>query len=195
MEFSPKFSKRVSPGYYNLIIVQNFCVPSYSNMSIQSRGPASWCIMDSYAQDFFEAPTHRGTQICPFSITEVRPERQLWYELFNSFLSQRTQTRLKQNLALLRKLWWHKWLSAGILSGQAWFKSRDGLWLFQVRNSDNLFSLGVGLFLITCNIMVHTIPSFLFPIIIYHCKNQLLSNNVPRKRMNKYKNRPEKAHI
>jgi hypothetical protein len=47
---------------------------------------------------------------------------------------------------------------------------------FQFRIAVNLFSLGVGLFLIACNRTVHTLPSsFLFPIIIYHCKirNQL----------------------
>ena len=39
---------------------------------------------------------------------------------------------------------------------------------FQFRIAVNLFSLGVGLFLITCNRTVHTLPpSFVFPIIIY----------------------------
>ena len=48
----------------------------------------------------------------------------------------------------------------------------------------NLFSLGVGLFLIMCSRKVHTlISSFLFPIIIYHCRiYQLQSNTSPRKR-------------
>ena len=46
---------------------------------------------------------------------------------------------------------------------------------FQFRIAANLFSQGVGLFLITCNRMVHTLPSsFLFPIIIYHCENYQL---------------------
>ena len=46
---------------------------------------------------------------------------------------------------------------------------------FQFRIAVNLFSLGVGLFLITCNRTVHTLPfSFLFPIIIYHCENYQL---------------------
>ena len=46
---------------------------------------------------------------------------------------------------------------------------------FQFRIAVNLFSLGVGLFLLTYNRMVHTLPSsFLFPIIIYHCENYLL---------------------
>ena len=42
----------------------------------------------------------------------------------------------------------------------------------QSRIAVNLFSLGVGLFLITCIGTVHTpLPSsFLFPIIIYRCK-------------------------
>ena len=45
---------------------------------------------------------------------------------------------------------------------------------FQVRIAVNLFSLGVGLFLITCNRTVHTLlSSFLFPI-IYHCENDQL---------------------
>ena len=46
---------------------------------------------------------------------------------------------------------------------------------FQVRKAVNLFSLGVRLFLITCNRTVHTLPSsFLFHIIIYHCENYQL---------------------
>ena len=51
---------------------------------------------------------------------------------------------------------------------------------FQFRIAVNLFSLGVGLFLITCNKTVHTLPSsFLFPIITYLCKiYELESNNV-----------------
>ena len=60
----------------------------------------------------------------------------------------------------------------GILSGQAGFKSWDGLGLFQLGMAVNLFSLGDGLFLMTCNRMVHSIPSsFMLPIIIYHRKN------------------------
>ena len=66
---------------------------------------------------------------------------------------------------------------------------------FKLRIAVNLFSLGVGFFLITCNRMVQTIPSsFLFPIITYHCENdQFQANNVPRKRKNKSKKRPGKA--
>ena len=46
---------------------------------------------------------------------------------------------------------------------------------FQFRNADNLFSLGVGLFLMTCYRMMHILPSsFLFLIIIYHCENYQL---------------------
>ena len=46
---------------------------------------------------------------------------------------------------------------------------------FQFRIAINLFSLGVGLFLITCNRTVHSLPSsFLFPFIIYYCKNYQL---------------------
>ena len=42
---------------------------------------------------------------------------------------------------------------------------------FQFRIAVNLSSLGVGLFLITYNRTVRTLPSsFLFPIIIYCCK-------------------------
>ena len=62
---------------------------------------------------------------------------------------------------------------------------RTDLGFLQCRIFVNLFSLGVGLFLLTCsNRMVHTLPSsFLFPIMIYRCKiSQLQSNNVPRKR-------------
>ena len=68
---------------------------------------------------------------------------------------------------------------------------------FQFRTAVNLFSLGVGLFLIKCNRTVHTLPSsFLFPVIIYHCENdQFQANNVPRKRKNKSKKKPGKAHI
>ena len=45
----------------------------------------------------------------------------------------------------------------------------------QFRIVVNLFSLGVGPFLITCNGTVLTLPSsFLFPIIIYHCENYQL---------------------
>ena len=51
----------------------------------------------------------------------------------------------------------------------------SGLWLFQFRIAVNLFSLGVGLYLLTSNRTVHTLPSpFLFPIIIYHCENDQL---------------------
>ena len=62
---------------------------------------------------------------------------------------------------------------------------------FQFRIAVNLFSLGVGLFLISCNRTVHTLPaSFLFPIIIYHCENyQFQANNVSRKRKNKIQKR------
>ena len=43
---------------------------------------------------------------------------------------------------------------------------------FQVRIAVYLFSLGVRLYLITCNRTVHTLPSsFLFPIIIYNLEN------------------------
>ena len=54
---------------------------------------------------------------------------------------------------------------------------------FQFRIAVDLFSLGVGLFLIMCNRMVHNLPSsFLFPVIIYHCENyQSQVNNVPKK--------------
>ena len=71
------------------------------------------------------------------------------------------------------------------------------LGFFQFRIAVNLFSLGVGLFLITRNRMVHTLPSsFPFPIIIYNCENyQFQTNNAPRKRKNKSKKRPGKAHI
>ena len=42
---------------------------------------------------------------------------------------------------------------------------------FQFRIAVKLFSLGVRLFLITCNRTVHTLPSsFLLPIIFYYCK-------------------------
>ena len=107
-----------------------------------------------------------------------------------------------------RQWWRLKWYSNGILSGQARFKSQDrlctlhgsgggtsgramafclakpgsnprtDLGFFQFRISVNLLLLGVQLFLIMFNRMMHTLPSsFLFPIIIYHCKiNQLLSN-------------------
>ena len=53
---------------------------------------------------------------------------------------------------------------------------------FQFRIAVNLFSLGVGLFII-----MRTLPSsFLFPIIIYHCENyQLSANNVPREKKEK----------
>ena len=68
---------------------------------------------------------------------------------------------------------------------------------FQFRIAVNLFSLGVGLFLITCNRTVHTLPSsFLFPIIIYHCENyQFQANNVLRKRKNKAKKRGQERPI
>ena len=71
------------------------------------------------------------------------------------------------------------------------------LGFFQFRIALNLFSLGVGLFLIAYNRMVHTLPSsFLFLIIIYHCENyHLQANNLPRKRRNKSKKMPGKAHI
>ena len=57
---------------------------------------------------------------------------------------------------------------------------------FQVRIAVNLFSLGIGLFLITCNRMMYPLPSsFLFPIIIYDCENyQLYYRIVPRKKKN-----------
>ena len=46
---------------------------------------------------------------------------------------------------------------------------------FQFRIAVNLFSLSVGLFLITCNRTMHTLSSsFLFPIIVYHCANYQL---------------------
>ena len=55
---------------------------------------------------------------------------------------------------------------------------RTDLGFFQFRIAVNLLLLGVQLFLIMFNRMVHTLPSsFLFPIIIYHCKiNQSLYN-------------------
>ena len=48
----------------------------------------------------------------------------------------------------------------------------------------NLFSLGVRLFLITCNRMVHTLSSsFLFPIIIYQCENYQFKVNMKKERI------------
>ena len=70
--------------------------------------------------------------------------------------------------------------SGGGTSGRAmafcpgWLGSNPGsdFGFFQLRIAVNLFSLGVGLFIITCNRTVHNLPSsFLFPIIIYHCEN------------------------
>ena len=61
---------------------------------------------------------------------------------------------------------WHSvWAGRVRIPGQT-------LAFFQFRIAVNLFSLGVGLFLITCNRTVQTLPSsFLFPIIIYHSEN------------------------
>ena len=82
----------------------------------------------------------------------------------------------------------------GVTSGRAitFCMGRPGynpgmdLGFFQFRIAVNLFSLGVGLFLIKCNRTVHTLPSsFLFSIIIYQFKiDHLQSNNVPRKMKN-----------
>ena len=60
---------------------------------------------------------------------------------------------------------WHSvWAGRVQILGQT-------LAFFKFRIAVNLFSLGVQLFLITCNRTVHTLPSsFLFPIIIFHCK-------------------------
>ena len=52
---------------------------------------------------------------------------------------------------------------------------RSDFGFFQFRIPVNLFSLGVGFFIIRYNRMVHTLPfSFLFPIIIYHFENYQL---------------------
>ena len=65
--------------------------------------------------------------------------------------------------------------SSGVTSGRAMVLCLGRLGLnpgmdlgfFQIRIVVNLFSLGVGLFLIACNRMVYALPStFLFPIII-----------------------------
>ena len=68
---------------------------------------------------------------------------------------------------------------------------------FQFHIVVNLFSLGGRLFLITCNKMVHTLPSsFLLPIIIYHCENdQLLAKMYQEKEKINPKKRPGKVHI
>ena len=78
----------------------------------------------------------------------------------------------------------YKWYSDGILSGQAGFESRVGLWLFLSRIAVNLFSLGVRLCLMMCNGTEHTLPaSFLFLIIIYHCEDyQFQAIHVLRKK-------------
>ena len=91
--------------------------------------------------------------------------------MVKTFFSQRFLTYLSRHF--------------GILSGQAEFESGIGHWLFSVQNccQFSLFSLGVGLFLTTCNRTMHTLPSsLLFPIIIYHCENyQFQANNVKKK--------------
>ena len=62
---------------------------------------------------------------------------------------------------------------------------RSDFGFFQFRIADNLCSLGVVLFLKTCNRMVYTLPSsFLFPIIIFHCENNQIANYFPRERKN-----------
>ena len=59
---------------------------------------------------------------------------------------------------------WHS-----VWAGCVQIPGRTGF--FQVRIIVNLFSLDVGLLLITCNRTVHTLPSsFLFLIIICHCE-------------------------
>ena len=67
---------------------------------------------------------------------------------------------------------------------------------FQFGISVNLFLMGVGLFLITCNRMMYSLPSSCQFLHFYNCENdQFQANNVPRKRKNKSKKMPGKAHI
>ena len=61
--------------------------------------------------------------------------------------------------------------------GRLGLNPRTDLGFFQFRSAVNLLSLGVGLFLLTCNRTVHTLPSlsFLLPtIIMYHLSNVIL---------------------
>ena len=77
----------------------------------------------------------------------------------------KNHTRCKEVVVTQVVELWHSVLAGRVrLTGQT--KT-----FFQFRLALNLKSLGVGLFLITCNRMVQTLPSsFMFPIIIYHCK-------------------------
>ena len=51
---------------------------------------------------------------------------------------------------------------------------RSDFGFFQFRIAVNLLLLGVGLFLITCNRTVHTLPSSFLFTIIYHSENYQL---------------------
>ena len=69
-------------------------------------------------------------------------------------------------------------------------------WLSQFSIAVNLFSMGVGLSLRRCNRMVHTpSSSFLFSIIIYHCKIFNCNWSIFKERENKSKKRLGKANF
>ena len=110
--------------------------------------------------------------ICTFSTPPSQLLAKKWYRHENAWY------KLLRSLLLWYSNGRHVG-SGGGASGSAmalclgWPSSnlRTDLGFFQIRIAVYLCSQGVGLFLMQCNGMVHTLPSsFLFPTIIHHCK-------------------------